>query len=180
MAEIKSTLELALERTRKMSISDEEKEEIKRREMEAKATGWFHRYIEDRASLPEILRSFEQMDEKAAAGFRAVLLSKFLDALSMDENLEKVVGGIEALKGRSIGPSKQELESLRSEYATEKEKAEEQLRAEMETCLMKEGISGTAVVPRVEKTRAWTEKMEGLKQTFQRRADEIKKSLATL
>jgi len=56
MAEIKSTLELALERTRRISISQEEKEEIKRKETLKKATGIFHRYMEDTLSLNELLR----------------------------------------------------------------------------------------------------------------------------
>ena len=49
MAEIKSTLELALERTKKIAISEKEKEEIRRKKLLEKATGLFHRYREGHA-----------------------------------------------------------------------------------------------------------------------------------
>jgi hypothetical protein len=44
MGEIKSTLDLAMERTKKISISQEEKEEIKRKEILQKVTGLSNRY----------------------------------------------------------------------------------------------------------------------------------------
>jgi hypothetical protein len=42
MGEIKSTLELALERTKKFAISEREKEEMKHQEIFRKATSLFH------------------------------------------------------------------------------------------------------------------------------------------
>jgi hypothetical protein len=39
MGEIKSTLELALERTRKLAITQEERDEIKRQELQRKSDG---------------------------------------------------------------------------------------------------------------------------------------------
>jgi len=39
MAEIKSTLELAMERTKKITISEKEREEIKRKRIEKKVNG---------------------------------------------------------------------------------------------------------------------------------------------
>jgi len=44
MAEIKSTLEIALERTKKITISEKEKEEIRQKKLLEKAKGLFHRY----------------------------------------------------------------------------------------------------------------------------------------
>ena len=56
MGEIKSTLELALERTRKLAITQEEKEEIKRQELLKKATGKgpSHEFKEDFSVPPQI------------------------------------------------------------------------------------------------------------------------------
>ncbi len=94
MAEIKSTLELALERTRRVSISQEEKEEIKRKETVQKATGIFHRYMEDTLSLNELLREIERIEEKARPMVRDPLLSQWIDAISLEAENEKLLRGI--------------------------------------------------------------------------------------
>ena len=56
MGEIKSTLELAMERTKRFSVSAKEKDEIKQKEALRKATGLFHRYREGHLSLNDVLK----------------------------------------------------------------------------------------------------------------------------
>ena len=114
MAEIKSTLELALERTRKLSISQQEKDEIKRKETEQKAAGIFHRYMDNTLSLNELLREIERMEEKARSAVRELLLSRWIDAVSLEADPEKLLRGIESLKGRSVDEIRRTLEVLRS------------------------------------------------------------------
>jgi len=46
MGEIKSSLELAMERTKKIAISEKEREEIKRREIDQKVNALSNRYRE--------------------------------------------------------------------------------------------------------------------------------------
>jgi len=46
MGEIKSILELAMERTKHFATSEKEKEEMKQEEVLQKATSLFHRYRE--------------------------------------------------------------------------------------------------------------------------------------
>jgi len=61
MGEIKSTLELAMEKTKKFAISEKEKEEMKQKEVLQKATGLFHRYRNGLLPLNEILKQIERM-----------------------------------------------------------------------------------------------------------------------
>ena len=64
VGEIKSTLELAMERTRKFAISEKEKEEMKQKEVLKKATSLSHRYREGYLSLNDILKQIEKMEKK--------------------------------------------------------------------------------------------------------------------
>ena len=177
MAEIKSTLELALERTRKMSISEEEKREIKRKEIVQKATWMFHRYLEDHSSLNEVLREIERMEEKAGATIREMFLSQLIDALSVDDGSKKLLRGIESLKGRSVDDIKQKLEVLHSEYEREEQEAEEKGRVQMEEALRKEGIHGSAVVPHVKGSKEWRERIGTVEQGFRGKIEEVKEAL---
>jgi hypothetical protein len=102
MAEIKSSLELAMERTKRMAISQEEREEIKRRGIVQKANSLFHRSMEGHLPLNEILREIERMDEKTRPMVKEILFSQWIDSLSLNGENEKLLGMIESLKGREI------------------------------------------------------------------------------
>ena len=75
MGEIKSTLELAMERTRKLAITQEEREEIKRQELLKKATGLSRRYMEGHIPLHEVLREIERMTGQEKGKVKEVLFS---------------------------------------------------------------------------------------------------------
>jgi hypothetical protein len=97
MAEIKSTLELALERTRNLSISEEEKKEIKKKEITQKASGLFNRYMEEELSIGDVVREIGRKEGKEVALIREAVLSQSINAISLDEASEKLVKAIESL-----------------------------------------------------------------------------------
>jgi len=180
MAEIKSTLELALERTRRISISQEEKEEIKRKETLKKATGIFHRYMEDTLSLNELLREIERIEEKERPMVRDALLSRWIDAISLEAENEKLLRGIESLKGQNVDEIRWKLEVLRSEYERRELEAEQKVEIHLTEALRKEGIHGTAVVPRVKKSREWKERTRSVAQGLQGKVEACKEALKKL
>ena len=46
MAEIKSTLDLVLERTKNLTLTEEEKKSLQRKELEGKIRGWGQKYLD--------------------------------------------------------------------------------------------------------------------------------------
>jgi hypothetical protein len=180
MGEIKSTLELALERTRKISISEEEKEEILQKEIAKKASGMFHRYMEDVLSLHEIKREIERMEERTGRAIGEILLAQWMDAISLDGRNDKLLDGIEFLKGRSVDGPRQSLERLQSECQRERQQGEEKIRTRLADALKEKGIHGDAVVPHVEVSPEWRSMLETTQQTFQGRVEEVKETLKKL
>jgi hypothetical protein len=177
MAEIKSTLELALERTRGMEISREERAKIKRKESLQKATTLFHRYLEDRISLNDILREMAAMEEGARESLRAILLSQWIDALSLSQEYEKLLKGIEALKGCSLDTFRERFDRLLTQYEEEKHRMEEKIRFEQLEALRREGISGSAVVLRVTESDAWAGWVKVQERSYGEKIEELKKAL---
>jgi hypothetical protein len=179
MGEIKSTLELVMERTKKFAISEKEKEEMKQKEVLQKATGLFHRYREGHLSLNEILKQIEKMEKKIAITVRESLLSQWIDALSLDDD-ERILKGIESLKRRSIDEVKQKFHSLLSQYLSEKEKVKEKVRAQFTEALRKDGIYGSAVEPKLEGGELWKKENEKLDHSYGVKLEEIKEQLRAL
>jgi hypothetical protein len=180
VAEIKSTLELAMERTKKFAISEKEKEEIKQKEVFQKATSLFHRYREGHLPLNDILKEIEKMEQKTAATVKELLLSQWIDAISLDDDDERIFKGIESLKGRSIEEVKQRFHQLLSKHQDEKERVKQKLRVEFTEALRKEGIYGSAVEPKLEGSELWKKEKEKLDHSYKIKLEEIKQQLRVL
>lgn len=180
MAEIKSTLELALERTQRISITDEEKEEIKRKEILKKGSGLSRRYAEGLLPLNEVMKEIDRMDAKTAASVKAHLVSEWIDALSLNTDSERLLRGIEALKEREFPELKEKLHHLSLRCRNEKEGAREAIKGELLEELKKERIWGNAVVPPVEGSEKWKESSESIHRAFGGKLEELKEVLRNL
>jgi hypothetical protein len=180
MGEIKSTLELAMERTKKFAVSEKEKEEIKQKEVLQKATSLFHRYREGHLPLNNILKEIEKMEKKTAITVKKLLLSQWIDVLSLEDDDERIFKGIESLKGRSIDEVKQKFHSLLSQYLSEKEKVKEEVKVQFTEALRKEGIYGNALEPQIEGGELWKKENEKLDQIYKVKLEEIKEQLKVL
>ncbi len=180
MGEIKSTLELAMERTKKFVLSEKEKEEMKQKEVRQKATSLFHRYRERHLSSNEIQKEIERMEKSIQTAVKELLLSQWIDALSLDDEEDRILKGIEALKARKVSEIKQRFQQLLSQYRTEKEKAREEMRARLNEALRKEGIHGSAVVPNLEASEFWKNEKERLDQPYRMKLEAIRQQLRCL
>jgi hypothetical protein len=180
MAEIKSTLELAMERTKKIAISEKEKEEIKRKEFAQKMKGLSQRFMAGHLSLNEILRQIERMDEKTSSEAIEALVCQWVDALSLSEESEKLFGGIESLKHRSLDDIRQKNLQLASQYRREKETLKAKVIAQLAETLRTKGIDGSAVEPNFESSSPWKRGMEDLNRLYDTKLEEIKKELRQL
>jgi hypothetical protein len=180
MAEIKSALELAMEKSKKYVISDEERERIREKEVLRKATGLFHRYKEGLLSQSEMMREIEKMDEKVREGVKEVLFSQWVDALSLDSDPERPLGAIESLKGRSLNDIRKKFEGLRSVYCSDIEEAKQTLSLELVEALNDEGVEGEAVEPNVEGSEKWKGRVEEVNRSHREKLKEIKNVLKRL
>jgi len=180
MGEIKSTLELAMERTKKFAISEKEKEEFKQKEVLQKATSLFHRYRERDLSLNEILKQIERMDKKTATTVKELLLSQWINALSLGDDDERILKGIELSKQRSIDEVKQKFHSLLSQYQGEKEKVKEKVKVQFTEAMRRDGIYGSAVDLKIEGSEIWKKEKEKLDHSYKIKLEEIKQQLRGL
>ncbi len=180
MGEIKSSLELAMERTKKFVISEKEKEEIKQKEVLRKATSLFHRYREGHLSLNDILKEIEKMEKKTAITVKELLLSQWIDALSLGDDDERILKGIESLKGRNIDEIREEFRNLLSHYQSEKEKVKEGVKVQFIEALKKDSIYGSAVEPKIGGSELWKKEKEKLDQSYKIKLEEIKQQLRVL
>jgi hypothetical protein len=180
MAEIKSALELALERSKKYVISDEEREKMRQKEILQKAMGLFHRFKEGHLSINEMMKEIERMDDKMRERVKEILLSQWTEHLALDPDSERLFDALESLKGRSLQSLREKFESLRSVYHHEIKEARQTLSLDLAEALKSEGIDGDAVEPNPEGSEKWESRVERIDRSHQGRLNEIKDALKSL
>jgi len=180
MGEIKSTLDLAMEKTKKFTISEKEKEEMRQKEISQKATSLFHRHRGRHLSSNDLVKEIGQMEEGMRTAVKELLLSQWIDALSLDDEDARILKGVESLKEREIAETRQAFHHLLSRYQTEKEKLKEEVRVQLIETLRKEGIYGSAVEPNLDGSELWKKENEKLIQFYGVKLDEIRQQLKVL
>ena len=180
MAEIKSALELAMERSRKIAISDKEREELKQKEVMQKAMSLFHRFEDGHLSLNEVLKEIDKMEGKTKAEVKQALLSKWVDALSLDHDYGRILKGIELLRHRNLDDVKQKMDQLASQYQKEKEGARRKISAQLAEALREEGIHGSAVDPSPDGDGEYQGLVENIHRSFGSKAEGVKEALRRL
>ena len=180
MGEIKSAFELAMERSKKYSISDAEREEIKEKEIQQKAMGLFHRHKEGHLSLNELTREIERMDEKTREKVKEALLSQWVDVISLDDDSSRFLDAIESIQGRGLHEIRDQFRKIMAAYQKEADEAKKKMRLQRGEELRSEGIYGDAVDPNVEGREGWKNLLDAIHRSHREKLDQIKETLRKL
>jgi hypothetical protein len=163
MGEIKSTLEIALEKAKAMEISPEDRKHFKQKEILSKARDIFQQYI-DHPSRSEGLTQMIKDSGKDAPQIKASLTEVFLAALDPFHPSERVWHGLHELGLKETWSFQEKLAHI----AEDNEKVRSEGRKKAEKGLLESlselGITGTALDPNVEGSPQWKQMITALDQ----------------
>ena len=150
MAEIKSTLDLIMERTAKLTLSDQEKAELKTEERRRKIKGLAVRLLEGSLVPVALERETSAWEGEEGERLRQELAWELISLVDLDRSegvdLSPVLG---TLLGESGVLVWKKMEQARLDYREEAGRVEAQKAAECLRELDGRGIRGTSLRPRV-------------------------------
>ena len=149
MGEIRSTLDLIMERTKNLSLTQEEKQKIKQQEWLGKARGWVQKYLDGVVDLEELKAAIATLDDAEAAG--SLLRRELIEAVDPEGDNAKRWEALETLWGLSPEPFLRIIEGFRTGVT----EAGVRRAGVLRTRLAEKGISGTAVVPNLNRDPEW-------------------------
>ncbi len=163
MAEIKSTLELVMERTRHLTQSEEEKREQAAAEFRKNLSGLLQRF-QDGALTPDHFREdLRRLQESTHATERAIIPEEICKRLDLDGDNAWVL----TLLKEAFSISPQGIATVFSQYREAIEDLASKKSNEIrEDLAEKHGISGTAVVPNLAADEHWTAEKQHLRDRF--------------
>ena len=178
MAEIKSAIELAMERTKNLVMDDREKEESQKKETENKVKAILRRYLEGIIGAESAMREIDEV--KADPGLkRRLLMSLVLDEFDITAVNPRL---IDVLKyaGRGLpGSFMAELDGILGAFDREMEAKEGVVREKVSERLKGMGIYGDGLEPNVEAWEEWADTREATGRIFKEQIGEWKERLVT-
>jgi hypothetical protein len=152
MAEIKSTLDIIMERTKNLTMTNKEKASFRREEAEGKVKGWIQKY-EDGVIELDALRSEFKKEQTEYPEVGHILRSQLIACLRLNGDNGKILRLLEEVLGISTNTIKDMIQSHKQEMEILRSNRIESLREE----LKRRKIYGSAVVPNPDHAGNWQE-----------------------
>jgi len=174
MAEIKSTLDLVMEKTKGLVQSDEEKKAIRNQEREQRARSLLLKLKEGQIRPDNLVGALEELGEKDIAPLRRILIRLLMESISLGADNSAFLGGLKSLSASSGDDGMKKIEALLQEYDRSVVELAHVYRKKLLEELSRQGISGSAVIPKLDQDSDWAEARKGMDIQFEARLNQAK------
>ena len=151
MGEIKSTLEIIMEKTKGMILSEEEKREFKLREIRGKAGGLIQRFIDGFIDLETLKVDMAALGKEEQDNLAKAVMEESISRINLGEDNAMIMQVLEATDGIDPSPIKKLLHDMNRELIEKKREMEK----ELEIKLKEKGITGSGVIPNPDADPDW-------------------------
>jgi hypothetical protein len=152
MAEIKSTLDIIMEKAKKFSVTEEEKEGFRRRELEGKIKGLVQKTLDGILDPERFQVEVSALQAKGKDLVDQVLKDEVVAHLELDGNSEALLKMLENI----AGPASAAVRNALADSENKGEQQKESRRKALLESFKKKGISGSAVLPNLDADPEWT------------------------
>ena len=151
MAEIKSTLDLIMEKTQNMTLSEEEKKEIRQQELSRKIKGWIRKYEDDVLNLKTIQSEIDKDDVARQTELKNALQKEVIQRIEPDKDNAMYYQLLEEICGIDILT----IVNMIHQFQNTMEDERAIILKELNRRLEEKEISGTAVIPSLYSDAEW-------------------------
>jgi len=160
MTEIKSTMDIIMEKLNKIGISEEEKRKIIKKEAEDVAKKLITRYIK-KMSVQDIIKELESIKSEKRDEIKNALINECIKRIEpYSKHNKNIFKLLELLTEKDINPLREVVSSLEERLKKEREKHSQYLISR----LKQREIYGFAVVPNIEADQEWKKKIKDAKE----------------
>lgn len=174
MGEIKSTLDLVMEKTKNLSLSDEEKRAQKQKETESRIKGLLQKYQDGLLTQNQLKIDYQSLKKDFGLTGDAAMINEILSRLEPNGDNQLLLNLLEACCRVNSAAIKTIINDSRKEYH---QSAEERMTRLKENLARKYAVSGSAVVPNLKADRQWGRIEEELHHRFEENLNHVKNRL---
>lgn len=175
MGEIKSTLDIIMEKAKRFSVTEEEKKGFKRQELEGKIKGLVQKVVDGVMDSERFQVEVTALQAKEKELVDRILKEEVVARIELGSNNEALLRILENI----AGPASPAIRKVLAEFEKKAEKEKESRRKTAVENLKKKGISGSAVLPNLEADPEWIRMRSEVKRQLQKEIRERLKFLPT-
>jgi hypothetical protein len=162
MAEIKSTLDLVMERTRHLTLTEEEKREYALAQFKGSLNGLLQKYLDGVLNLERTDKEIRRLQEESGFKDRSLLVDEVSRRLDLDGDYRPLLDLLTELCNVDTGKIASLFTLYRDTIASEAEARADRAKERLE----RRDIAGTAVVPNLGADPQWTEERDKIREKF--------------
>nr|HID59615.1 hypothetical protein [Desulfobacterales bacterium] len=151
MGEIRSTLDIIMEKTKHLTMSEEEKEELRKKELRGKVKGIVQKFLDGQKDIRDIKSVIET--EGKHGDIQEFLKIELIERINPNDNNENIFQLLEEVLNINTIPLKRVINEFQKKVAEEKAIRLKNLKNQ----LANRGISGSAVVPNMALDEEWNQ-----------------------
>jgi len=165
MGEIRSTLDIIMEKAERVTVTDEDKDAFMKNEVEGKVRGLLQKYLDRIINQERLKREVEAMSDERYVVATTVLKKECLGRIEPGEDNRPLLKILAYVVDFDTTP----VRELLSRYEREQEEKRGHREAALKERLKDNGISGTGVLPNLGADPEWISYLAEVKERFHQR-----------
>jgi hypothetical protein len=174
MGEIKSTLDLVMEKTKNLSLSSEERQAQKNQEAESRIRGLLQKFKDQVLNVDNFNAEYQKLQKDYDLSGNALLIKEICGQIELGADNH---AWLELLARLKVADSKRVTSVLHEFDEVIDAAAHEQSKILLDELAKAHFISGSAVVPNLEADKDWQEKAREIRAKFEPLLDQAKTKL---
>ncbi len=175
MGEIKSTLDLVMEKTRHMKLSPEERLEQKHRELAQRILGLLQKAQDGILGADAFRAEYEELKKEQGISDDAVFIKTALDAIDLESDNSALAALLKDIGRMDVSRLSSLCDEFHNALQDARQKATEACKDELARIHC---VSGSAVIPNLEKDASWQAARQRLVAQFEHSLQQEKSRLA--
>lgn len=171
MGEIKSTLDLVMEKTKHLNLSSEEKQKQEKAEIRKRINGLLQKYQDQALAGEDLTAEIKKLKKEFSLSDDTPVVDQILERLDLEKDNHQLL----ALLNTYCSKDLKAIESLLGEFQDELAAAASYRMVQLrEDLAQKHSISGSAVVPNLQADDTWQAEAGEIRSKFKEKLQEAK------
>ena len=153
MGEIKSTLDIIMEKTKGLTMSEEERTSFKEKELTGKVKGLVQKYINGFLRLESLKIEITALEKNQEGSLKNVLINELIPRINFEGDNGLLLEIMDVLEGIDAAHIMELIADINHALDNEKSIREKERIAQ----LIEKGISGSAINPNINADPDWVE-----------------------
>jgi hypothetical protein len=159
MGKIRSTLDIVMEKTKNLSMTRDDKESLRHKELAVRARAAVRKYLDVKATLQDMRSELDSSGEERP-DLLALVKQDLLQNIQIDGDNLRVLDALENLCGVDREKVREHIGTFRARLDAEMANRLAELKADLEG----KGIRGSAVIPNIARDKAWQNMLSRARQ----------------